>query len=199
MKDEAEVEPCGATSRVALLAGLTYWTSFNTACWAWFACCRAAIPVDSRTLYWVMLATVVPMSAFCRLLTALCRFVTWSLITVVAALSRLTEAPMVPRCAETASDGGIDCRQRRLGGCCTGQGIGVQAQCSCGKGIDAGGDIGVGTRGGGAVTDVNRVGTGRGGGGDHWPQCSSVGGDGDAVGSDRVCNYFLPAPLIDYR
>ena len=95
------MEPRGATSPVALFAGLTYWTSFNTACWAWLACCRAAIPVDSRTLYWVMLATVVPMSAFCRLLTALCRLVTWSLITVVAALSRLTEAPIVPRWAET--------------------------------------------------------------------------------------------------
>jgi hypothetical protein len=32
VQDEAEVAPCGATSRVALLAGLAYWTSFNTAC-----------------------------------------------------------------------------------------------------------------------------------------------------------------------
>ena len=46
-----------------------------------------------------------------------------------------------------------------------------------------------------AVADVNRVGTGRGGGGDHWSQCSSVGGDTDAIGSDRVCNYFLPLQL----
>ena len=50
------------------------------------------------------------------------------------------------------------------------------------------------TRGGGAVADVHRVGTGRGGGGDHWSQSSSVGGDVDAVGSGRVCNCFRPLP-----
>jgi hypothetical protein len=64
LTDEAEVKPYGATSRIALKIALTYWTSFNTACWAWFACWRAAMPVDCRTLYWVMLATVFPMSAF---------------------------------------------------------------------------------------------------------------------------------------
>src|SRR5450631_1712677 len=36
------------------------------------------------------------------LLTALCRFVTWFAMTVLAALSLLTEAPMTPRCAEIA-------------------------------------------------------------------------------------------------
>ena len=41
-----------------------YWISFNTACCAWLACCKAAMPVDCRTLYWVIFATVVPMSAF---------------------------------------------------------------------------------------------------------------------------------------
>src|SRR5260370_40887586 len=36
------------------------------------------------------------------LLVALCRFVTWAAMTVLAALSRLTEAPMTPRWAEMA-------------------------------------------------------------------------------------------------
>ncbi len=54
----------GSTSRLSSSCELRYWTSFNTACWAWFACWRAAIPVDCRTLYWVILATVFPMSAF---------------------------------------------------------------------------------------------------------------------------------------
>ena len=62
---EAEVEPCcGATSCITFHFACNYWTSFNTACWAWLDCCRAAMPVDCNTLYWVMLATVLPMSAF---------------------------------------------------------------------------------------------------------------------------------------
>ena len=36
------------------------------------------------------------------LLVALCRFVTWLAMTALAALRRLTEAPMTPRCAEMA-------------------------------------------------------------------------------------------------
>jgi len=95
------VEPfCGSTSCIALIAALNYWTSFRTACWAWLDCCRAAIPVDWRTLYWVMLATVLPMSAFWRPLAALCRLVTWLAMLLLAAVRRLTEAPMTPRCAE---------------------------------------------------------------------------------------------------
>src|SRR5580704_19041126 len=36
------------------------------------------------------------------LLVALCRFVTWAAMTLLAALRRLTEAPMTPRWAEMA-------------------------------------------------------------------------------------------------
>ena len=60
----AEVTLRGATSWVLLAVALNYWTSFRTACWAWLDCCKAAMPVDCNTLYWVMLATVLPMSAF---------------------------------------------------------------------------------------------------------------------------------------
>ena len=59
------------------------------------------MPVDWRTLYCVMLATVLPMSASIRLFDALCRFVTWLAMSLLAAVSRLTEAPITPRCAET--------------------------------------------------------------------------------------------------
>ena len=41
-----------------------YWRSFRTACCAWLDCDRAAMPVCSRTLYCVMEATVLLMSAF---------------------------------------------------------------------------------------------------------------------------------------
>jgi len=65
IKREAEVEPCsGSTSCITFHFALSYWTSFKTACWAWLDCCRAAMPVDCSTLYCVMLATVLPMSAF---------------------------------------------------------------------------------------------------------------------------------------
>ena len=47
-----------------------YWSSFSTACCAWLACCNAAIPVDCSTLYWVIFATVLPMSAFMMPLSA---------------------------------------------------------------------------------------------------------------------------------
>ena len=57
--------------------------------------------MDWRTLYWVMLATVLPTSAFWMLFDALCRFVTSLLMSPLAELRRLTEAPMTPRCAET--------------------------------------------------------------------------------------------------
>lgn len=49
--DKAEAEPCDATSGTTLNEGLDYWTSFSTACCAWFACWRAAMPVDCSTLY----------------------------------------------------------------------------------------------------------------------------------------------------
>ncbi len=54
----------------------SYCRSFKMACCAWLDCDRAAMPVCSRTLYCVIFATVVPMSAFCRLFCALVRFVT---------------------------------------------------------------------------------------------------------------------------
>ncbi len=59
------------------------------------------MPVCSRTLYCVIFATVVPMSAFCTLFCALVRLVTSVFSTLESAVNWLTDAPMVPRVAAT--------------------------------------------------------------------------------------------------
>ena len=59
------------------------------------------MPVCSRTLFWVICATVWPMSAFWMLSTALVRLVTSVLSTFALAVSWFTVAPIVPRSAAT--------------------------------------------------------------------------------------------------
>lgn len=64
-----------------------YCSSFRTACCAWLDCDSAAMPVCCRTLYCVIVATVLPMSAFWMSFEALVRLVTSVLSTFWLAVS----------------------------------------------------------------------------------------------------------------
>ncbi len=72
------------------------------------------MPVWFRMEYLVRLATSVGISAEVMSLCAEVRFWIWALITLPAACSRLTLAPMLPRSAEHLADGVVDIGQRRL-------------------------------------------------------------------------------------
>ncbi len=62
-----------------------------------FDCCKAAIPVCCRMLYFVMAATSLPISAARIPSDAADRFWTWLFMTLFAACNWFTLAPRVPR------------------------------------------------------------------------------------------------------
>ena len=80
---------------------LNYCNNFSTSCCCWLAWASAEMPVCSRMEYLVRLATADGISAAVIVFSADVKFCTWLLMTLLAAVSRFTLAPNVPRVLAT--------------------------------------------------------------------------------------------------